>query len=125
MKKAIHTSEAPKAIGPYSQAIQAGPFLYVSGQLPVNSETGNIISNDVDLQTSQVLQNIESILTEAGYTFDDVVKVHVYLSDMNDFKEVNKVYATYFSEPFPARIAIEVARLPMDVKVEIDCIAYK
>lgn len=125
MKRAISTDQAPRAIGPYSQAIQAGSFLYVSGQLPINSETGHIISNDVDLQTQQVIQNIESILSEAGYTLNDVVKVQVYLKDMNDFKDMNEIYAKFFKEPYPARVAIEVSRLPLDVKVEIDCIAYK
>lgn len=125
MKHAVHTDQAPQAIGPYSQAIQAGPFLYMSGQLPINSETGHLISNDVDFQAQQVLQNMESILSAAGYTMDDVIKVHVYLKDMSDFKVVNEIYAKFFKAPYPARVAVEVSRLPLDVKVEMDCIAYK
>lgn len=125
MKKAIATDRAPQAIGPYSQAIQAGNLLFISGQIPVNPEDGTIISHNIEKQTHQVLKNIEAILTEAGYSLSDVVKTTVFLKDMSDFETVNTIYGQYFKHPFPARCAVEVGRLPKDVKVEIEAIAYK
>lgn len=125
MKK-IDTKHAPKAIGPYSQAIQAGSFLFISGQLPINPETGKIESHTIQGQTKQVLDNLAAILKEAGCTFADVVKSEVFLKDMNDFKEMNGLYAEHFNaEIKPARQAVQVARLPMDALIEISCIAYK
>ena len=125
MKKAIATDRAPQAIGPYSQAIQAGNLLFISGQIPVNPEDGTIISHNIEKQTHQVLKNIEAMLTEAGYSLSDVVKTTVFLKDMSDFETVNTIYGQYFKHPFPARCAVEVGRLPKDVKVEIEAIAYK
>lgn len=125
MKKAIATDRAPQAIGPYSQAIQAGNLLFISGQIPLNPEDGTIISHNIEKQTHQVLKNIEAILTEAGYSLSDVVKTTVFLKDMSDFETVNTIYGQYFKHPFPARCAVEVGRLPKDVKVEIEAIAYK
>lgn len=124
MKKIISTTKAPAAIGPYSQAIKAGNTLYISGQLPINSKTGTIPS-DIKEQTQQALDNILHILTEAEYELTDVVKCQVILKDLNHFQEMNEVYASFFYEHKPARIAFEVSRLPRDVLVEIDCIAVK
>lgn len=125
MKKAIATSKAPTAIGPYSQAIQVGNFLYVSGQLPIEPTTGNFAGSTIEVQTAQSLQNIESILKEAGYDMNDIIKTTVFLKDMEDFAEMNTVYANLFTAPFPARAAVQVARLPKDALVEIEAIAYK
>lgn len=125
MKKIINTPDAPKAIGPYSQAVTAGDFLFVSGQIPVDPATGNIVSDEVGAQARQVFANIKAILKASGCTFDNVVKANVYIKDMNDFALVNGIYAEYFSEGnYPARAAVEVARLPKDIKVEIEVIAY-
>ncbi|SES74242.1 endoribonuclease L-PSP [Natronincola peptidivorans] len=123
MKKVINTSKAPAAIGPYSQAIQANDFLFISGQIPMNPDTMEIIEGDIQDQTKQVLENLKAILEEAGLDFNNVVKTTVYIKDMNDFASINEVYATYFSHHKPARACIEVARLPKDVGVEIDAIA--
>ena len=126
MKKIIHTENAPKAIGPYSQATEAGDFVFVSGQIPADPATGAIVSEDVSAQARQVFANLKAILAEAGCTFDNVVKANVYMKDMNDFAVVNGIYAEYFTEGnYPARAAVEVARLPKDIKVEIEVIAYK
>lgn len=125
MKKEIISKQAPAAIGPYSQAIQAGPFLFVSGQLPINPEKGNFAGEDIATQTRQSLKNISAILLEAGLDFSSVVKTTVFLSDMNNFSAMNEVYSSFFEKPFPSRAAIEVARLPKDALVEIEAIAYK
>lgn len=124
-KKVIFTEKAPKPVGPYSQAIQVGNFLFISGQIPIDPETGNVVEKDIIVQTRQVFKNIEAILKEAGLTFADVVKTTVLLANMDDFARVNQIYAEFFSEPFPARAAYQVARLPLNVLVEIECIAYK
>lgn len=121
-KKAITTAKAPAAIGPYSQGVQAGNMIFVSGQIPINPETG-IILEDIEEQTRQSLENIKAIIEADGVTLDNVVKCTVFLKNINEFAQMNKVYAEYFSEPYPARAAIEVARLPKDVKVEIEAIA--
>ncbi|ERJ12547.1 RidA family protein [Haloplasma contractile] len=121
----IFTEHAPRAIGPYSQAIKKGNMLFISGQIPFIPETMTLISDDVSKQTEQVLKNLRAILEKANYSFDDVVKTTIYISDMNDFSQVNEVYATIFSENKPARATVEVSRLPKDVKVEIDAIAIK
>ncbi|MCM8538679.1 MAG: RidA family protein [Lentisphaeraceae bacterium] len=124
-KKEISTASAPAAIGPYSQAILAGNTLYVSGQIPLDPESGNIVEGGIVEQTKQVFENIKAILEEAGCDFSNVVKAEVFLDDINDFATVNKIYASYFTEdPKPARQAVEVANLPKFVKVEISCIAY-
>lgn len=125
MTEVINTKNAPKAIGPYSQAIKSGNFLFVSGQLPVDPSTGNMADNDITLQTRQSLNNVKMIITEAGMDLDDVVKVTVFLSDMNNFTAMNEVYTTFFTTHFPARVAVEVARLPKDALVEIEAIVFK
>ncbi|WP_448821021.1 RidA family protein [Cetobacterium sp.] len=125
MKKVINTSKAPAAIGPYSQAIEVNGTLYVSGQIPFVPETMTIVSDDVKEQTKQSLENVKAILEEAGYSLKDVVKAGVFIKDMNDFAAINEVYAEYLGEVKPARACVEVARLPRDVKVEIEVIAVK
>ncbi|MCX3068479.1 RidA family protein [Cetobacterium somerae] len=125
MKKVINTSKAPAAIGPYSQAIEVNGTLYVSGQIPFVPETMTVISDDVKEQTRQSLENVKAILEEAGYSLKDVVKAGVFIKDMNDFASINEVYAEYLGDVKPARACVEVARLPRDVKVEIEVIAVK
>lgn len=119
----IHTDNAPKAIGPYSQAVKAGNMLFVSGQVPFVPETMEIVEGDVKAQTAQSLKNLQAILKEAGADFSNVVKTTVFIKDMNEFAQINEVYAEYFGENKPARACVEVARLPKDVKVEIELIA--
>ena len=125
MKKIINTTNAPAALGPYSQAIEANGVLYVSGQIPFVPATMTLVSEDVEAQTKQSLENIGAILKEAGYDFKDVVSATVYIKDMNDFTKVNGGYDKYLGEVKPARACVEVARLPKDVKVEIGVIAVK
>ena len=119
----IHTENAPAAIGPYSQAVKAGNLLFVSGQVPFVPETMEIVEVDVKAQTAQSLKNLQAILKEAGADFSNVVKTTVFIKDMNEFAQINEVYAEYFGENKPARACVEVARLPKDVKVEIELIA--
>ena len=119
----IHTDNAPKAIGPYSQAVKAGNMLFVSGQVPFVPETMEIVEGDVKAQTAQSLKNVQAILAEAGLDFSHVVKSTVFIQDMNEFAQINEVYAEFFGENKPARACVEVARLPKDVKVEIEVIA--
>ncbi|MDR0606592.1 MAG: RidA family protein [Bacteroidales bacterium] len=123
-KRIIHTENAPKAIGPYSQAIEVNGMLFISGQIPVNPQTGKI-PDGIEAQTEQVMQNIEAILKEAGYTFTDVVKSTCLLSDIANFKAMNEVYAKYYTKDCPARAAFAVKDLPMGVLVEIETIAAK
>lgn len=123
MKTVISTDGAPKAIGPYSQAIKANGFLFLSGQIPLDSITGEIVSGGIEVQTAQVLNNIRAILAQEGLTFEDVVKATVFMKDMNDFATMNRIYAQYFTAEPPARSAVQVARLPRDVSVEIEVIA--
>jgi 2-iminobutanoate/2-iminopropanoate deaminase len=122
-KQIIHTEKAPAAIGPYSQAIKAGNLLFISGQVPFNPETMEIVEGGVEAQTARVLENLKAILAEAGASFDNVVKTTVFIKDMNEFGAINEIYAKYFGENKPARACVEVARLPRDVKVEIEAIA--
>ncbi|MGK7945445.1 MAG: RidA family protein [Microcystaceae cyanobacterium] len=125
-KQIIETKEAPAPVGPYNQAILAqGQFLFVAGQIPLNPKTGEMVGEgDIAAQTEQVMENLGAILTEAGATWESVVKTTVFLSDLANFSAVNQVYAKYFSEATaPARACVEVSRLPKDVLVEIDCIA--
>lgn len=124
MKKAIATNNAPGAIGPYSQAIEAGPFLFISGQLPVDPATG-LVPEGVTAQTAQSIANIKAILAEAGLSIDNVVKTTVFLADMADFAAMNAVYAENFTAPFPARSAVAVSELPKQVSVEIEVIAVR
>jgi len=124
MKKAIRTPLGPSAIGPYSQAIKAGNLVFVSGQIPLDPATGALIDDkSIQAQTRRALTNMQGILTAAGASLDDVVRTTVFLKDMNNFAEMNSVYAEFFSMCPPARSTIEVSRLPKDVDVEIDCIA--
>ena len=124
MKKVIATSDAPGAIGPYSQAIDAGAFVFASGQIPINPETGEIPEGIV-AQTEQSLANVCAILSAAGLTTDNVVKTTVFLSDMDNFVAMNEVYGNVFSEPYPARSAVAVKTLPKNVRVEIEVIAVR
>ncbi len=124
-KKIILTDKAPAPVGPYSQAIKAGNFLYVAGQIPANPATGEIYYGDVKVATKQVCENIKAIVEEAGYTLKDVVRCRVYLKDMEQFSNMNEVFAQYFGESPPARVAIEAKRLPKDVDVEISATAWK
>ena len=123
MKQAVSSPDAPKAIGPYSQAVRAGQLLFVSGQVPLDPATGQIVSGDIAAQTRRVFDNLGAVLKAGGRSFADVVRTTVFLADMNDFAAVNEVYGTYFSEPYPARATVQVARLPKDARVEIDVIA--
>ncbi|MEI7676587.1 MAG: RidA family protein [Bacteroidales bacterium] len=125
MKRIISTSNAPAAIGPYSQAVEVNGTLFISGQLPVDSATGEFASDEIKGQTAQVFKNIKAILSEAGYTVDNVVKTTVFLADMSLFAEMNAVYAEQFGETFPARSTIAVKGLPKGAMVEIETIAAK
>lgn len=123
-KKVISTKEAPAAIGPYSQGITAeGRMVFVSGQIPINPATGSIVGDDIELQARRSLTNLKAVLAEAGASMENVVKTTVFLADMNDFAAMNSVYSEFFPENPPARSAVQVARLPKDVKVEIEAIA--
>jgi len=123
MVKEIHTEDAPAAIGPYSQAIEAGDFIYVSGQIPVEPATGEVVQG-IEEQTHQVLKNLKAILTEAGANFSQVVKFTIYLASIEDFATVNEIYGSYLEKPYPARATVEVSRLPKDVLVEMDVVVY-
>ena len=125
MKQAIETQQAPAAIGPYSQAIEAGGTIYVSGQLPINPATGQFAEGGIKELTRQSLTNMQHILQQAGCDMQHVVKTSVFLADMNDFAEMNEVYAEVFKAPFPARSAVAVKTLPKGARVEIECIAVK
>ena len=125
MKRIISSPEAPAAIGPYSQAVEANGTVYVSGQLPIDVKTGKFVDGGIKEQTEQALLNIGSILKAAGYSYADVVKTTVLLSDMNNFKEMNEVYAKYFTSECPARAAFQVVKLPLGAMVEIECVAVK
>lgn len=122
MKKIISTGAAPKAIGPYSQAISANGFVFCSGQIPLKP-TGELETGDIKAQTTQVMENLKAVLAEAGTSFENVVKTTIFLADMNDFALVNEVYGSYFKTDPPARVTVQVARLPKNAKVEIDAIA--
>lgn len=125
MKKVISTDQAPKAIGPYSQAIECNGLLFISGQIPIDPSTGAIVDGDIKIQTRRVLQNITAILEAAGYGLDDVIKCTVLMADMNDFAAMNEIYGEFFTNNKPARAAFGVVQLPMKAKVEIECIASK
>ncbi|MEA3495639.1 MAG: RidA family protein [Bacteroidota bacterium] len=123
MKKIVNIKNAPKPIGPYSQAVLVNNTLFVSGQIPIDPFTGKLVDTNIEAQTTQVLENIKAILKEAKMGMDNVVKASIFLSDLNNFKAINEIYATYFSSNPPARETIEVARLPMDVDIEMSVIA--
>jgi 2-iminobutanoate/2-iminopropanoate deaminase len=124
-REIIKSTRAPAAIGAYSQAVRAGDFVFVSGQIPLNPETGEVVFADITEQTERVLVNIRNILQEAGMGLEDVVKTTVYLELMDDLSRVNEVYGRFFGDSPPARAAVEVARLPKDVAIEIEAVAYK
>jgi len=123
MKKVINTNNAPAPIGPYSQAVVAGGFLFVSGQIPSNPVTGEIISGDIKAEAKQVMENIKAILTETGIDFNHIIKTSIFLTDMGNFAQVNEVYGRYFTDQFPARETVQVTALPKNVNVEISVIA--
>tara|TARA_B000000557_G_scaffold51733_1_gene39820 strand:+ start:720 stop:1097 length:378 start_codon:yes stop_codon:yes gene_type:complete len=125
MKKIIKTNEAPEPIGPYNQAIEAGEFIFLSGQIGIDVDTGELINENIQAETNQVMRNIESVLKASNRNFDNVVKSTIFLKDLNDFSIVNEVYSKYFKNKIsPARETVEVARLPKDANVEISVIAY-
>ncbi len=123
MKKVIQTDRAPKAIGPYSQAIQAGNFLFLSGQIPLDPKTGELVKGDIRRQTQQVLENIKGILESQKLGMENLVKTTIFLKEIGNFNQVNEVYSTFFPSSPPARSTVEVARLPRDVEIEIEAIA--
>lgn len=125
MKKVILSSKAPAPIGPYSQAIEANGTLYVSGQIPIDPATGEVVAGGIEPQAKQVMQSLQAILQEAGYSFDQVVKTTILLDDLANFAKVNEIYGSYFGEEAPARETYQVAKLPKGVAVEISCIAVK
>jgi 2-iminobutanoate/2-iminopropanoate deaminase len=122
-KHTVSSDQAPKAIGPYSPAVRAGQLLFVSGQVPLDPATGQMVDGGIAEQTRRVLDNIGALLTAGGCSFADVVRTTIFLADMSDFAAVNEIYGQYFNEPYPARATVQVARLPKDARVEIDVIA--
>lgn len=125
MKKIVNTSNAPAPIGPYSQSVMAGNMLYVSGQIPLDASTGELVKGSIEEETHKVMENLKAILEEAGMSFANVVKCSIFVKDMGDFGKINQVYGEYFSEDPPARETVEVSGLPKGVNVEISCIATK
>ena len=125
MKTIISTEKAPQAIGPYSQGVEANGFVFFSGQIPLDPETMKMVEGDVTVQAEQVMQNVKAMLEAAGLDFSNVVKTTMFLSDMENFAKANEVYAKYFTENQPARSTLQVARLPLDALVEVECIAVK
>ena len=122
-KKIIKVSGCPEAVGPYSQAVRANDLLFVSGNLPIDVETGKITEGGIELQTHMVLKNISKLLEGAGLNLSDIIKTTIFIKDMNDFAKVNSVYSEYFTSDYPARSTVEVSRLPKDALIEIECIA--
>ena len=125
MKKVIETKSAPAPVGPYSQALEVEGTLYCSGQIPIVPETGDILIGDIQEQAKQVMKNAEAVLKEADFSWGDVIKSTIFLTDLGDFQKVNEVYATYFSKPFPARSCVQVSALPKGVNVEVELLARK
>jgi len=121
----VKTNKAPEAIGPYSQAIVTGSFVYTSGQIPINPQTGEVVDGGIEEQAKQVLENLKNVLEAAGSSLNKVVKTTVFIKDMDSFAKVNEVYAKYFSEPYPARSCVEVSKLPKGVLIEIEAVAIK
>lgn len=124
-KKPIQIPNAPAPIGPYSQAVLVDRQLYISGQIPMNPQTGTLETANIEIATTQVLNNIAALLNEAGFQKDNVVKVSIFMKDLNDFQAMNAIYAAFFTGTAPARETVQVSRLPLDVPIEISCIAYK
>lgn len=125
MKKIISTDKAPAAIGPYSQAVEVNNMVFTSGVIPINPATGELVTGSIEEQAEQAIGNLAALLKESGVAMENVVKTTVFIKDMNDFAKVNEVYAKYFTSEFPARSCVEVARLPKDVKIEIEAIGIK
>jgi len=123
MKSAVSAADAPKAIGPYSHAVRTGQLLFVSGQVPIDPATGELVDGDITVQTTRVMNNLDAVLKAGGLSFKEVVRTTIFLADMADFAAVNSVYGTFVSEPYPARATVQVARLPKNARVEIDAIA--
>jgi 2-iminobutanoate/2-iminopropanoate deaminase len=123
-KEAITSPTAAPAIGPYSPAVRAGNLVFISGQIPLDPATGQLIDGDIRAQTTRVLDNLRELLVAAGADTSDVVRTTIFLADLGDFAAVNEIYATYFTQPYPARATVQVARLPRDVRIEIDAIAH-
>ncbi len=124
-KEVIYTEKAPKPVGPYSQAIKVGSFIFGSGQIPIDPTTGNIVKGDITTQTRRVTENIKAVLEAVGYTLSDVVSVNVFLRNLSDYDEFNQIYSEYFKEKPPARTTVEVSNLPKGVLIEMSFIAYK
>ena len=124
IKRIIVSQEAPEALGPYSQAVQVGPFVFTSGQIPIDPETGEVMEGDISLQTRRVFENLRAVLATAGLTFAHVIKTTLFVKDMSQFPKINQVYGEYFPADPPARSTVEVSRLPKDVALEIDMTAY-
>ncbi len=124
-KKAILSQDAPAPIGPYSQAVQVGNWVFISGQIPLDPVTGKVVEGGIATQTRQVLQNLQAVLTAVGMNLDSIVKTTIYLTDLGEFSTVNEIYETYFHPPYPARATVQVSALPKGVRVEIEAIAYK
>ena len=125
MKKVISTPKAPAAIGPYSQAIEINNMIFTSGIIPINPANGTLVDGSIEEQTKQVFDNMKGLLEDAGSSLDKIIKTTVFIKNMNDFSRINEVYASYFTGDFPARSCVEVARLPKDVLIEVEAIAYK
>lgn len=123
MKEVIFTDNAPKAIGPYSQAIKVGNFVFISGQIPIDPKTGNLVEGDIKEQTKRVIENIKAIIESIGGSLENIVKTTVFLKSLEEFSQMNEVYAEYFKDKPPARSTVEVSRLPKDVRIEIEAIA--
>lgn len=123
-KQAILSKDAPTPIGPYSQATRVGDWIFLSGQIPIDPQTGELIAGGVAAQTKQVLQNLQAVLTAMGLNLDSIVKTTIYMTDLNMFAEMNEVYETYFRPPYPARATVQVSALPKGAQVEIEAIAY-
>jgi len=125
MKRIIYTDKAPAPIGPYSQAVESGGFIFVSGQIPIDPLTGELVAGDIADETHQVMKNLHAILEESGMSFEDVLKCSIFVADMKDFAAINDVYGSYFTQNPPARETVEVSTLPKNVNIEISCIAAK
>ncbi len=123
MRQAVSSADAPAAIGPYSAAVRVGDLLFLSGSIPLDPATGQVVPGDITAQATRVMENIRALLAAAGANFSHVVKTTVFLADMNEFGAMNEVYATYFTAPYPARSTVQVARLPRDVRLEIEVLA--
>ncbi len=125
MKKEISTNQAPAAIGPYSQAIEAGNFIFTSGMIPIDPATGELVEGSAEKQAKQAFANLKNLIEAAGSSMEKVIKTVVFISDMEDFGKINAVYETFFTEPYPARSCVQVARLPKDVAIEVEAVAEK